>query len=119
VVLVRKILALGAIATASIAVASVALGTAPRHAGAITIRTCPAGKAQAPYCVSVVKCKVPNVVGLTRRHARRRLLRAGCSLGGILRREHAHPGRIFKQHPRHGGNKLRPVGYPVNVTIAT
>jgi hypothetical protein len=112
-------LALGVVAAASIAVSSVAAGAAPRRAGAITIRTCPTGKAQAPYCFSVVKCKVPNVVGLTRRHARRRLLRAGCSLGGILRRTHAHRGRIFKQHPRHGGNKLRPHGYPVNVTIAT
>jgi hypothetical protein len=61
------------------------------------------------------RCRVPRVVGLRLGAARRRLLRANCSLGRVRRMRSVRIGRVLAQSPPPGTVRRR--GFPVKVVL--
>ena len=64
-------------------------------------------------------CKVPRLKGMTERRARKKLKRAGCSVGQVKRRssDRVEQGRVINQRPRKGAK--RDFGYGVKLTISS
>ena len=59
-----------------------------------------------------LRCKVPNVVGLTLPQARRRLAVAGCGVGDVTK-PNAAPGKRFRlvvKRMSHNSGAVRPPG---------
>lgn len=62
-------------------------------------------------------CKVPSVEGVTEKRARRKLKRAGCSIGQVKRRSsEVERGRVINQRPRKGAK--RDFEFGVKLTIS-
>jgi hypothetical protein len=68
--------------------------------------------------VKKIRCKVPRLIGLKLRTAKKRLKKAHCKLGQVTRKKakHRRHGRIFRQSPRAGVKKSR--GTKVAVVVA-
>jgi len=78
----------------------------------------PIGGTPAAFTVtvrSVVRCRVPRVVGLRLATARSRIRRANCAVGRIRRTRSSRVGRVLGQSPRPGAR--RPRGTRVDLLV--
>jgi beta-lactam-binding protein with PASTA domain len=64
-----------------------------------------------------VRCRVPNVIGEKVRRAKRKLVRAHCEVGRVIRRPSSRRrGRVIAERPRPGRTKR--VGSKVRLTVS-